>query len=270
MMIGMERTQQDNPNQPGTPQLLRAMNERVLLEYLRNQGPHSRAQLARETGLSKPTASQALANLEYAGLVRKIGQISSERGGRRATLYEIDPTAGYVVGLDVGRSWVRVVIADLAGTIFARASKSNDAESAEALVAMITDLAHRVVIEAGFTWADVIHTVIGTPGVFHPTLRRFLFASNLPDWGKSGLLEMLQDALGTNITVDNDANLSAVGEHMFGAGVGIDSFVFLTVGTGVGLGIIINGALYRGFHGASGEISFLPLGTPDLVHASGD
>ncbi|HEY4387359.1 MAG TPA: ROK family transcriptional regulator [Ktedonobacteraceae bacterium] len=266
MTITGEVVERDNQKQLGTPQMLRSMNERVLLEHLRTKGPHSRAQLARETGLSKPTVSQALANLEHAGLVRAIGQISSERGGRQAVLYETDSTVGYVVGLDIGRSWVRVAVADLAGDIVARSKSPNQAESAEELVAIVTNLAHSVVCEAGFTWDQVVHTVIGTPGVFHPGSRRFLFAANLPDLEKSGLVEMLQASLGSNISIDNDANLSAFGEHMFGVGVDIDSFVFLTVGTGVGMGIIINGALYRGSHGSGGEIGFLPLGTLSVLN----
>ena len=90
---------------PGTPRLLRAINERSLLDHLRRQGPTSRAQLSRDTGLSKPTVSQALSNLERAGLVRQVGAASGGRG-RLAVLYEPDPTAGYVVGVDVGGSWV--------------------------------------------------------------------------------------------------------------------------------------------------------------------
>src|SRR5256714_7260430 len=127
--------------QPGTPSLLRAINERSLLEYLRNHGPTSRAQLARATGLSKPTVSQALAGLETAGLVRPVGQSISSKGGRIAILYEPNPDAGYVVGVDVGRGWVRAAIANLAGRIIARNVKPNDAQSASALVALISHLA---------------------------------------------------------------------------------------------------------------------------------
>ena len=106
--------------QPGTPSLLRAINERTLLEYLRNHKPTSRAQLARATRLSKPTVSQALTGLEDAGLVRAVGLSKSSRGGRIAILYEPNPDAGYVVGVDVGRGWVRAAIANLAGDIIAR------------------------------------------------------------------------------------------------------------------------------------------------------
>src|SRR5258707_2780439 len=104
--------------QPETPSLLRAINERTLLEYLRGHKPRSRAQLARATRLSKPTVSQALANLEDAGLVRAVGQSISSRGWRIAILYEPNPDAGYVFGVDVGRGLGRAACAYLDCRIF--------------------------------------------------------------------------------------------------------------------------------------------------------
>src|SRR5215470_2732839 len=115
--------------QPGTPSLLRALNERTLLEYLRRHKPTSRAQLARATRLSKPTVSQALASLEDAGLVRAVGESISSKGGRVAILYEPNPDAGYVIGIDVGRGWVRAAVANLAGHILVRKDKPNEAQS---------------------------------------------------------------------------------------------------------------------------------------------
>jgi predicted NBD/HSP70 family sugar kinase len=258
----------EQENQTGTPRLLRAMNERGLLEHVRLHGPLSRAQLARETGLSKPTVSLALANLERAGLVRTVGQTTSQGGGRQAILYELDPTAGYVVGVDIGRSWVRVALADLAGTIISRAKEENVANDAESLVAMATELARRTVANAGLDWSCVVHTVIGTPGVLDEPGGRVLFASNLPGWGRSGLVEMLRKAFGSSLTLDNDANLAALGEQIFGCGKQARTFVFLTVGTGIGMGIILDGALYRGAHGASGEVGYLPLGAQDVTDLS--
>src|SRR5260370_9657792 len=152
--------------QPGTPSLLRAINERTLLEYLRRHIPTSRAHLARVTGRSKPTVSKALANLEDAGLVRAMGQSISSKGGRIAILYEPNPDAGYVVGVDVGRGWIRGAVANLAGQIIARNDKPNDAQSATALVASISHLARDVVADADLSWSQVVDVCIGTPGVF--------------------------------------------------------------------------------------------------------
>ena len=176
----------------------------------------SRAQLSRDTGLSKPTVSQALANLERAGLVRSVGAASGGRG-RMAVLYEPDATAGYVVGVDVGGSWVRCGVADLAGSLVGRRDVRNRARSAKALVDTVTALAHDAVRDAGLTWSSVVHTQVGSPGVFDQASGRLLFAPNLPGgWERSGLVERLEQALGTPVTVENDANLAAVGERTFG------------------------------------------------------
>jgi len=255
--------------QPGTPSLLRAINERTLLEYLRNHKPTSRAQLARATRLSKPTVSQALASLENAGLVRAVGQSISSKGGRIAILYEPNPDAGYVVGVDVGRGWVRAAVANLAGQIIERNDKPNDAQSASALVALISHLARDVVADAGLSWSQVVHAVIGTPGVFDERSKRVLFASNLPEWGRHGMLAELQAAFGLSLSVENDANLAALGERSFGWGSSASTFVYIWIGTGVGMGIVINGALYRGARGAAGEIGFLPFGSDEVLEESG-
>src|SRR4051812_48831924 len=181
-------------HRPGTPRLLRAINERALLDHLRRAGPTSRAQLARDCGLSKPTVSQALANLEDAGLVRVVGRAAPTRG-RTALLYEPDPTAAYVVGVDIGREFVRIAAADLSGTIAARRDSPNRARSASALVRSVSDQAHQVIDEAGLTWRQVVHTVVGGPGVFDPPTGRLRHAPNLPGWSQPGLPEALRGAL---------------------------------------------------------------------------
>src|SRR5215472_5108524 len=103
----------------GTPSLLRAINERTVLDLIHHQGPLSRAQVARVSGLSKPTVSLALTGLLESGLVREVGRSRGERGPS-ALLYELNPVSGWVVGIDIGRRWVRAAIADIAGTSLAR------------------------------------------------------------------------------------------------------------------------------------------------------
>jgi predicted NBD/HSP70 family sugar kinase len=242
----------------GTPRLLRAINERALLEALRRAGPSSRPQLARIAGLSKPTVSQALANLEGAGLVRPVGP-AMPSPGRTAMLYEVDPTAGYVVGIDIGRSWIRVAAADLSGRIVARSDERNRERSATALVRLVSAVAHGVVDKSGLTWDQVAHTVVGGPGVFDPDSDRLLLAPNLPGWSRPGLMNSLREALPPSVALDNDANLAAVGERSYGSGRDADTFVYVSIGTGIGMGIIIDGELYRGAHGAAGEVAYLPL-----------
>ena len=248
--------------QGGTPRLLRAHNERTLLGHLRGAGPSSRPDLARIAGLSKPTVSQALANLESAGLVRRVGPASPSLG-RTAMLYEVDPTAGHVVGIDVGRAWIRVAAADLSGRIVARRDERNRARGAGTLVKTVASVAHQVVEAAGLTWDSVAHTVVGGPGVFDPDSDRLRHAPNVPGWSRPGVMSSLREALPPTVALDNDANLAAVGERSYGSGRAARTFVYVSVGTGIGMGVIIDGELYRGAHGAAGEVGYLPLGPED-------
>src|SRR4051794_37908227 len=243
---------------PGRPRLLRAINERAVLDVLRDAAPASRAELAAATGLSKPTVAQALANLERAGLVRTAGRRTGERG-RSAVLYEPDPAAAHVVGIDIGRSWVRVAVADLAGTVVARRDRRSRARSAAALVGSVAEVAHESVEEAGIAWPAVVHTVVGSPGVLDPATGRVRYAPNLPGWTRAGLVDELRGALTPSLAVDNDTNLAALGERAYGHGRDADDFVYLSIGTGVGMGIVVGGELHRGATGAAGEVGFLPL-----------
>src|SRR3954447_24056715 len=251
----------------GTPGLLRTLNQGALMQRLRDGGPLSRAQLARDTGLSKPTVSQALAELESAGLVRAFGPAAPSRG-RTALLYEPDPTAGYVVGIDIGRAWIRVAVADLAGTIIARSDTPNRARTAGAVVRAAAREARAAVKRAGIGWKRVVHTVVGSPGVFDPSTGRLWHAPNLPDWSKPGLAAELRDALTPSMTIDNDANLAAGGERDFGRGGDARSFVYLELGTGLGIGIVIDGEIYRGARGAAGEVGYIPWPGEDGVGRS--
>jgi predicted NBD/HSP70 family sugar kinase len=240
--------------------VLRSYNERVLLDALRAAGSTSRAELARSTGLSKPTVSAALANLERAGLVRPTGEVSRGQGrGRAAVLYTADPTAGYVIGVDVGREWLRAAAADLDGTVVGRRDTPNTARTAQAMVTDAARLARSVAAETGLDWSQVVHTVVGSPGVTDPGTHRVRYAVNLPGWGRSGLFERLHAELGTGLDVMNDANLAALGEYALGAGQGSRLFAYLWVGTGLGAGVVADGKLFRGGHGAAGEIGYLPM-----------
>ncbi|WP_051711420.1 ROK family transcriptional regulator [Streptomyces sp. NRRL S-350] len=246
------------PGVPWNRQRLRSNNEWLLLELLRTGGGSSRAQLARDTGLSKPTVSAALAALEQAGLVREAGLLAPERG-RTAVLYEVDPTAGHVLGVDIGRARLRVAVADLAGTVVARRDVANRGRSANAVADAVVAAAQEAITEAGLAADDIVHAVIGTPGVWDEERRGVRYASSLPGWGRPGLFDRIGEGLGTAVSVANDANLAALGEYTLGAGRGSRMFAYLLVGTGLGLGVVKDGELLLGAHGALGEIGLVPL-----------
>src|SRR5207245_1670121 len=167
----------------GTPSLLRAINERSVLELVRRHSPISRAYIARESGLSKPTVSLALSGLLESGLVREVGRSRGERGPS-AVLYELNPNAGWVVGIDVGRKWVRAAIADIAGTMLARRDERAKVSSAKTLIGQIGGIARRLAGEAGVRWDQVTHAALGSPGVFDPARGYVAMAPNLPGWGR--------------------------------------------------------------------------------------
>jgi predicted NBD/HSP70 family sugar kinase len=251
----------DRSPQVGTPANMRELNQRVVLERLRLGGSATRPQIAGDTGLSKPTVGQALLDLEQHGLVRTAGRTLAGPG-RSAVVYEVNPSAGHVLGIDIGRRLIRVAVADLAGSVVARSDERNRARSAGALIRTVRDCAEAAVTQAGLRLEDVVATVVGTPGVPDPRSATLQQAPNLPGWERKGLLNELESVLGTGIVVENDANLSAVGEHEAGAARGVDVSVCITVGTGIGMGIIVGGRLFRGAHGAAGEIGYLPYGWP--------
>jgi predicted NBD/HSP70 family sugar kinase len=247
-----------------TTTVMRLMNERAVFERIRLLGPVSRPQLAEATGLSKPTISLALTNLERCGLVRHVGHRTGS-SGRAALLYEMRPEAGWVVGVDVGRAWVRVALANLAGEVVLRRQVRSESRDAKRLVTQIGTVVGSLAVEAGLTPKDVTYTVVGSPGVVDERSNTMRLAANLSGWNGPGVLEALRDRLGPSLAVENDINLAALGEQTHGLGKGVANFVFMSVGTGIGMGIVIDGQLHRGARGAAGEIGFLPLGDAEPV-----
>ncbi|MEI6725481.1 MAG: ROK family protein, partial [Actinomycetes bacterium] len=116
---------------------------------------------------------------------------------------------------------------------------------------------------AGLSWDEITHATVGGPGVLDPERELLEHAPNLPGWGRQGLVAAIREELGTGVTFENDVNLAALGERWRGLGRDVSDFVFLSVGTGVGMGIVIGGSLYRGAGGAAGEIAYLPIGGGD-------
>jgi predicted NBD/HSP70 family sugar kinase len=174
-------------------------------------------------------------------------------------MFETATRVGFAVGVDIGRAWIRVGLADLTGTTVCRTDLRNDAQTAHALVELITAAIDQAIVEAEIEAGLVVHTVIGSPGVYDARQGRVLYAGNLPGWERRGLREMLVDHVRGSLTIDNDANLAAIGEYTHGAGRNKRQFVYAHVGTGVGLGLMLDGQLYNGFSGAAGEAGFLPV-----------
>ncbi|MFG1806032.1 ROK family protein [Streptomyces sp. NPDC049040] len=247
---------------PGTPRVLRAMNDRAALDLLLEHGTLSRTRIGKLTGLSKPTASQLLARLEAAGLVLATGTTAG-RPGPNAQLYSVNPAAAHVAGLDVTTERIRAAVADITGRTVGSFRLPTPHHRAGSAVEQVVQALDGAVKAAGLNRADLHRGVIGTPGAFDPSTGRLRYASHLPGWHSPALLDELAAALPMPLEYDNDVNLAAVAEQRIGAARGHDDFVLLWNEEGIGAALMIGGRLHRGWTGGAGEVGFLPVpGTP--------
>jgi predicted NBD/HSP70 family sugar kinase len=237
---------------------MRAMNEQLLLDHLRQVGEASRADLARISRLSKPTVSLTLANLERAGLVRTTG-VRTGVPGPAALLYQVRPDAGFVLALDAGSQFLRGAVSDLSGTVRTRLTLRSEASQGRDRVVELQRLAALLCADAGLGAEDITQTVLGGPGVYDPQRDALGLAGSLPGWDEPAVLAQLRDAFGAALMLENDINAAALAEQAHGHGRGVEDFAFISVGTGIGMGLVLGGRLHRGAHGAAGEIGFLPL-----------
>ncbi|WNI24753.1 ROK family transcriptional regulator [Streptomyces sp. ITFR-16] len=249
---------------PGTPRVLRAMNDRAALDLLLEHGPLSRTRIGKLTGLSKPTASQLLARLEAAGLVVATGTAAG-RPGPNAQLYTVNASAAHVAGLDVNAQRIVAAVADVTGETVGQFELRTPGRRADSVVRQVTEALDGAVKDAGLTRSDVHRVVIGTPGAFDPGTGRLRYASHLPGWHSPTLLDELAAFLPMPVEYENDVNLVAVAEQRLGAARGHDDFVLLWNEEGLGAALVINGRLHRGFTGGAGEVGFLPVPGAPLV-----
>src|SRR4051794_37118952 len=123
---------------------------------------------------------------------------------------------------------------------------------------LVVATARQVVGGSGVAGQEVVHAVVGTPGVYDEQQRRVRYAMHLPGWGRAGLVDRMREELGVPLEVHNDANLAALGEYTYGIGAGSRLFAYIMIGTGLGMGVVSEGRLFTGAHGGAGEIGFLP------------
>jgi predicted NBD/HSP70 family sugar kinase len=239
----------------GDQRLLRSINERAVLEHIDRVGSATRADITRSTGLSKPTVALALVTLGDRGWVQETGSVTG-RKGPVAALYSVRPEAGFAIGVDIGHDWVNLNLADITGRVRAHRRAELD-RGPGGLAVQVTALISEVASEVGIAASDISEVVIGVPAAVGRDGRKLSYAEGLPEGG-AGLGESLAADLPTTLVLENDVNLAALAERSHEPAIGVEDFVLLTLGHGVGLGIIIGGRLYRGFDGAAGEVGLLP------------
>ncbi|MGP4028082.1 ROK family transcriptional regulator [Actinomadura sp. 3N407] len=254
---------------PGTPGLLRVINERAALRALLDRGPLTRPQISRLTGISKPTASQLLARLEEAGLVVRDG-IREGLPGRTAELYRINGAAAHVAGADVTPARIRVSVADLTGTVIGEHTLPTPGRTGVDVVARMAAALDGATAAAGLPRPGsprgaLDRAVIGIQGAVDPATGRLGYASHIPGWHIPDPAAALSAGLGVRVAIENDVNLAALAERAGGQAAGGGDFVLLWVADGVGMAVVLNGALHRGATGGAGEIGYMPAAGAPLM-----
>jgi predicted NBD/HSP70 family sugar kinase len=232
-----------------------------LLDYLWQAGPVARAQVVRDTRLSRATVSKLVGELQSEGLVAQRSSPSAGRAGRPESLLAIAPGLGTVGGIDFGHGSVRVALADLEGTILqqARHELDVDNEPEKAIAVAVAELRAMAPGEQELrAMAPGPHRLLGVGAALSAPVRRDdgmpVAAGILPGWRSVSLSAELRDRLGVPVHVGNDANLGALAEVRTGAGQGAANVVYLMLSSGIGAGLILDGALFTGHSGMTGEL----------------
>jgi predicted NBD/HSP70 family sugar kinase len=265
---------------PASPSTARAINDRLALRLLQEEGPLTAGQLKQLTGLSRPTVADLVERLTASGLITVVGEAGRQRRGPNAKLYGIVADRAHLAALDVRTESVRVVVTDLVGRVLAEASVPIGGDTGTGpVVEQAVALVERAAKEAGATGAPArdagrawgrLHTVgIGAPGLIDPATGELRDSSGLPEWHRRLVAAVQERFPEARVSVGNEANLAALAEQRDGAARDRDTFVLLWLSHGTGAAVVLDGALRRGASGGTGEIGFLPVpGTTGLPSAT--
>ena len=231
------------------------INRSAILEIIRREGPISRTAIAMQLGVSLPTAMRVVEELIFEELVRVEGS-SEWSGGRRRPLLEFNASGFVVVGVDMGGTRMYGAVSDLGGNILDEVDMGWHSVSSEENYQRLVKLIDTLLISPKAAGRKVRGIGVGAPGITMHKEGIVKWAYSL-DWRNFPLKSRLAEKYGLPITVDKDVNLAAMGELWFGAGQDVQNMILITVGSGIGAGIVIDGALYRGGSEASGEIGHI-------------
>lgn len=218
----------------------------------------SRSDLANILGLSRASITAIVNNLIDRGILIEVGQGESA-GGRRPLLLDINGNIGYVAGVDIGATSVDIALADFKGKILKRYCEPADVnEDPQTVLDRVCDILDSLIAETGGPERPLVAAGIGVPGPVQFSQGVLIAPPLMPNWEGYPIREFINGRFPlVNAVVDNDVNIMAKGEQIAGAGQGIDNFLFVKIGTGIGCGIISNDTVYRGSDGCAGDIGHI-------------
>lgn len=232
-------------------------NRQVLLSLVLEEGEISRKNLAALSGLSIATTKRIVEDLLHEKIIIETGSHKSKRG-RRTQLLSLNPEFGYSLGLDLHQNVIDLTAISLAGTLIYEETIPNDGKKKEELIENIKRTIKRSLDTIQHhTSVPLLGIGVGVPGLVDTRQGLVMFCPGLPDWEMIYLAAELQKDFSTNILVDDKSRCMALAERFYGQGKGLNNFLFIYVGDGVGGGIFIDGKLYRGKHGIAGELGHI-------------
>ncbi|MCW2798591.1 MAG: family transcriptional regulator [Aeromicrobium sp.] len=244
---------------PGTPSVLRGMNNRSVIALFLEHRMLSRSQISELSGLSKPTASQAIGRLESDGLIAHSGEVSHGRGPNAAA-YSFNAGGDLGVAIDLNAHSIRSRVVDASDQERPIAARSLAMTSAaRESVSTVRTAIDQACAAAGTPTEAVRSVCIGVQAAVNPLTDTITLTDTLPGWPRAGLREHLSSQLGLTVTIENDVNLAAVAERRFGIGLGVGDFAYLWMEAGLGVAVDIAGTVHRGFSGSAGELGYLPV-----------
>ncbi|MET9656189.1 ROK family transcriptional regulator [Streptomyces sp. NPDC006510] len=242
---------------PGSQTSLHRANLERVVRAVRMAGSLTQAEIARSTGLSAATVSNIVRELKDGGTVEVT---PTSAGGRRARSVSLSGDAGIVIGVDFGHTHLRVAVGNLAHQVLAEEAEPLDVDASSAQgFGRAEQLVRRLIETTGISPEKVIGVGLGVPGPIDVESGTLGSTSILPGWTGINPSKELAGRLGVPVYVDNDANLGALGELVWGSGRGVKDLAYIKVASGVGAGLVIDGRIYRGPGGTAGEIGHITL-----------
>lgn len=234
---------------------MRQVNRSAILELVRQNSPIARSEIGRLLELSAPTVIRIVDELIADGLVRATGEMAGT-AGRPRELLEYNRQGGLVIGIDLGGTRLYGALATIGGEILAETHQRRHGSSGEESYALVAESVRCLVQAAASSSPPLLGLAVGAPGVTHAASGVVEWAPSL-NWRNFPLKQRLAEEFDLPAAVDNDVNLAVLGEQWFGAGRGARNMILLSLGTGMGGGMVIDGVLYRGFHEAAGEVGYM-------------
>jgi glucokinase len=244
----------------GRPSLLRHTNALTILKLLREAGSCSRADLVRASGMSAPTVTNVVSDLLAADLIKPLGEGESS-GGRPPDIIRFKAERGCILGVQISAHSLHFLLADLSGEEVGRAQfpLAGRKTNPEAICALIDEELQRLLTNNGKTRDQLLALVVGVPAIANVDQGIVLSVSTLEDWRSVALRELLSRHVHCLVVIENDTNLSAVGERHRGAARTEQTFILIDIGANVSAGIVLEGKLHHGAQWSAGEIAYLRL-----------